>query len=243
MYKIGVISDTHGLLREEVKEQLKGCDAILHGGDINKQSILDELETIAKVYVVRGNNDKEWAAAIPQTLRLELFGVRFFMIHNKKQIQERQENLEDRDIIIYGHSHKYEEKYEDTGGENCEKKQLWLNPGSCGARRFQLPITMAILEISSDGTYRVQKIDLRAEGIRAGGTGIEEIGTEMDELAGRDKKRVIQAVMREVDRKTPVETIAEKQKLSLEMAEQICRLYVTHPGIDADGILNKMDKK
>ncbi len=84
MHRIGIISDTHGLLRPEVTEVLCGCDAILHGGDINSAKILEELKAIAPVYAVRGNNDKEWAAHLPETLSLELYGVRFFMVHNKK---------------------------------------------------------------------------------------------------------------------------------------------------------------
>ena len=72
-HKIGVLSDTHGLLRPEVMEKLKGCEMILHGGDINKQSILDRLVEIAPVYVVRGNNDKEWAADLPESMFLDIY--------------------------------------------------------------------------------------------------------------------------------------------------------------------------
>ena len=86
MHKIAVISDTHGLIRDQVRERLSGCEAILHGGDINRQAILDELAEIAPVYAVRGNNDKEWAEQLPETLSLELFGLRIFMVHNKKYL-------------------------------------------------------------------------------------------------------------------------------------------------------------
>ena len=79
--KIGIISDTHGLLRPEVVKALMGCDAILHGGDINRQEILDQLNTIAPVYVVRGNNDKEWAEHLPLTLDFTLTDLRIFMAH------------------------------------------------------------------------------------------------------------------------------------------------------------------
>jgi len=79
--KIGIISDTHGLLRPEVVKALMGCDAILHGGDINRQEILDQLNTIAPVYVVRGNNDKEWAEHLPLTLDFTLTDLRIFMTH------------------------------------------------------------------------------------------------------------------------------------------------------------------
>ena len=85
--KIAILSDTHGLLRPEVVEQLKNADAILHGGDINKQSIVDELRQYAPLYVVRGNNDKEWAEEIPHDLTVTLKASRFtwFTIRRKSQ--------------------------------------------------------------------------------------------------------------------------------------------------------------
>ena len=82
--KLAILSDTHGLLRPQVVDCLKHADAILHGGDINKQSIVDELRQYAPLYIVRGNNDKEWAEAIPHELTVTLGGVRFYMVHNKK---------------------------------------------------------------------------------------------------------------------------------------------------------------
>lgn len=118
MHKIGVISDTHGMLRAEVTEALQGCELILHGGDINKQSILDELNEIAPVRAVRGNNDKEWAEDLPKTITLDVCGLRVFMVHNKKEIPG---DLPETDLVIYGHSHKYEEKT--AGGIQ------YLNPG------------------------------------------------------------------------------------------------------------------
>ena len=149
IHRIGVISDTHGLLREEVKSVLSTCDVILHGGDINRQQVLDELETIAKVYAVRGNNDKEWAVHLPENLSLELFGLRIFMIHDKKRITE---TLETYDLIICGHSHKYE--------ETADGGRIWLNPGSCGPRRFKHPVTMAVIEMEEHGKMgRVVKMD------------------------------------------------------------------------------------
>ena len=107
MVKIGVISDTHGLLREEVLEILRDCDCIFHGGDINNQGVLDALGKIAPVYVVRGNNDREWAEQLPHDLTVRMEGRKIFMVHNRKEI----ENLpEDADIVIFGHSHKYFEQ-------------------------------------------------------------------------------------------------------------------------------------
>ena len=144
--KLAILSDTHNLLRPEVLEQLSGVDAILHGGDISKQSVLDTLQTYAPLYVVRGNNDKEWAEHIPHDLTLTLEGVTFYMVHKKAEIPKE---LPGVDVVIYGHSHKYAQ--EEKGGI------LYLNPGSCGPRRFNQDITMARMELG-DGEIRVEKI-------------------------------------------------------------------------------------
>ena len=146
--KIGVISDTHGLLRPEVVDKLQGCDAILHAGDVNKPEILDALRTIAPLHVVRGNNDKDWAEALPQTLRVELGGVRILMIHNKRELPKE---LGDAQLIVFGHSHKYFEQTIDG--------RLWLNPGSCGKRRFDQEISFALMEIGG-GWWSVEKVVL-----------------------------------------------------------------------------------
>ena len=84
--RIAVLSDTHGLLRPEVVEAIAGCDAIIHGGDINKPEITERLQEIAPVYVVWGNNDKEWAEHIPATLTFQIEDCRFFLVHNKKEV-------------------------------------------------------------------------------------------------------------------------------------------------------------
>ena len=144
--KLAILSDTHGLLRPEVLEQLKTVDAILHGGDINKQSIVEQLEQYAPLYVVRGNNDREWAEAIPHDLTVTLGGVTFYMVHNKKELPA---DLYGVDVVVFGHSHKYVQEEKDG--------LLWLNPGSCGPRRFHQEITMMMVEVA-DGNIRVEKI-------------------------------------------------------------------------------------
>ena len=133
--KLAILSDTHGLLRPEVTEHLKAADASLHGGDINRQSIVDELRQYAPLYIVRGNNDKDWAEAIPHDLTVTLGGVTFFMVHNRKEVPA---DLAGVDAVVFGHSHKYVQ--EEKGGV------LWLNPGSCGPRRFHQEITMMTAE-------------------------------------------------------------------------------------------------
>lgn len=146
--KLAILSDTHGLLRPEVAEKLKTADVILHGGDINKQSIVDELRRYAPLYMVRGNNDKEWAQAIPHDLTLTLEGVTFAMVHNKKELPA---DLEGVNVVVFGHSHKYVQ--EEKGGI------LWLNPGSCGPRRFHHEITMMMAELE-DGKIQVEKVTI-----------------------------------------------------------------------------------
>ena len=149
--KIAVLSDTHGLLRPEVLEKINGCDAILHGGDINKQSILDELAKIAPVYAVRGNNDKEWAEHLPETLTFQCEDCRFFMVHDRTEVPR---DLIDVDVVVFGHSHKYFEQVEDG--------RLWLNPGSCGRRRFNSDVSYAIITV--DGSeVTVEKHDIDAQ--------------------------------------------------------------------------------
>lgn len=149
--KLALLSDTHGLLRPEVLEHLKSADAILHGGDINKQSILDQLRQYAPLYVVRGNNDKEWAEDIPHHLTVTLGGVTFFMVHNKKEVPE---DLTGVDAVVFGHSHKYLQEEKDG--------RLWLNPGSCGPRRFHQEITMMMAQ-AEHGQLQVEKISIPHE--------------------------------------------------------------------------------
>ena len=149
MHKVAILSDTHGLLRPQVLERIQGSELIIHGGDINKQSILDDLEAIAPVYVVRGNNDKEWAEHLPDTLTFDMFRLKCFMVHNKKYIPADLNNI---DLIIYGHSHKYEDK--EIAGVH------YLNPGSCGPRRFDQDITLAILTIDDNNNYTIEKITI-----------------------------------------------------------------------------------
>lgn len=146
--KVAVISDTHGLLRPEVLEKIMDCELILHGGDINRQDIIDSLKQIAPLIVVRGNNDKEWAEGVPLFESFSIGGVQVYMTHKKKDLPE---DLSSYDLIITGHTHKYEYK---TIGD-----QVFLNPGSCGPRKTTQPITMAVLYVEEDG-FTVEKIDI-----------------------------------------------------------------------------------
>lgn len=229
MHRIGIISDTHGVLREEVKDILRTCDAILHGGDVDRLNLLAELMAIAPTTAVQGNNDRNWADPLPVIRNFTLHGLRFCMVHDKKQLPR---DLGDRQIIIYGHSHKYEELMKDG--------RLWLNPGSCGPGRFHLPVTMALMEVDDGGSYRVERIDLSA-GTPAVLDPITRALTPaaLAGLSQKDLKKMVQAVMKDIDRGIPAERIVARHSLTPDLAQHICRLYLTHPGIDADGILGK----
>ena len=141
-----ILSDTHGLLRPEGVGYMPQADIIIHGGDINTQAIVDKLREYAPLYIVRGNNDKDWAAELPQCLTFTIEGVRFFLVHNKKDVLS---DLSDTNVVIYGHSHKYA----------CEERNgvLWLNPGSCGRRRFDQEITFAVMTVDG-GHIQVEKV-------------------------------------------------------------------------------------
>lgn len=136
---VGIISDTHGLLRPEAKAALAGCDAIVHAGDIGKPEVLRDLEAIAPLTAIRGNVDK-WAVALPDTAVLEIEGRYLYVIHDVKTL-----DLDPRaagfDAVISGHSHK--------PGIHEREGVLYLNPGSAGPRRFTLPIAVARLEVSA----------------------------------------------------------------------------------------------
>lgn len=133
--RIGLISDTHGLLRPEALEFLRGCGRILHAGDIGKGDILARLAAIAPVTAVYGNNDEgqAWAKDIPETQRLVLGGVAFHLLHDVAQldIDPRAEGVR---VVVSGHSHKPLVR-EDAG-------VLYVNPGSAGPRRFKLPVSV-----------------------------------------------------------------------------------------------------
>ncbi|MCY1438871.1 phosphodiesterase [compost metagenome] len=137
--KVGVISDTHGLLRPEALVALQGCEQIIHAGDIGSQKILEQLESIAPLYVVRGNNDQEelWAQKLPDLLRFDLNGWQTLLVHDIADVP--MELHPDVKLVITGHSHK----------PNLEWREdrFYLNPGSAGRRRFKLPVTLALLEV------------------------------------------------------------------------------------------------
>ncbi|WP_460322293.1 metallophosphoesterase family protein [Pseudomonas ogarae] len=138
--KVGVISDTHGLLRPEALAALQGCERIIHAGDIGSPEILYALAAIGELHVVRGNNDlgADWAEHIVDCLQFDLGGWQVLLVHDIADVPASLDSSVR--LVITGHSHKPSIEWR---GE-----RLYLNPGSAGRRRFTLPVTLALLEVS-----------------------------------------------------------------------------------------------
>lgn len=224
--KIAIISDTHSLLRPEVEKVIRDCDVILHAGDIASAEIYDRIRGITRAYFVRGNADKEWAEGIPSELYTELAGYRFYMVHN---IKHARKDLSGVDFVVYGHSHKYENRQDGS--------ITYLNPGSCGPRRFTQPVTMMIMIIDEtgagsgvrSGVYRVEKVDLSP---------ILKRGLKYPPQKEMDK--LIRSIIKDMNRNMTVERISERNRVEKDLVEEILQIHTTHPGIGVDGILDRM---
>ena len=139
--RIGLISDTHGLLRPAALEAMRGCAAIVHAGDIGKPEVLDALARLAPVTAVRGNNDTgPWARGLPEVAHLEAGGVRILVIHDLHELDAARARA-DADVVVAGHSH--QPRIGEVEGV------LFVNPGSAGPRRFTLPVTVAYLDLAA----------------------------------------------------------------------------------------------
>ncbi|MCR4924011.1 MAG: YfcE family phosphodiesterase [Lachnospiraceae bacterium] len=214
--KVAVISDTHDMLREQVLEIIKECDLIFHAGDFSSNHIYDSLRALKPMYAVRGNTDAYWNNDLPLVSRFEILGKEICICHKKSDIHY---DMGDFDLVVTGHTHKYHEAY--------EGKTLFLNPGSCGPVRMTLPVTMALLYISQE-EIEVERIEIESDW---GSLAIEE------ELQLRP---LIEKVIKSVKKGRSVEEISEKYKADPKLVEKIVRLYLTHPGVDPDGIMTKM---
>lgn len=145
--RIGLIADTHGLLRPEARHALAGVDRIIHAGDICNAEVLRELALIAPVLAVRGNNDRgEWAQALRESETLEIGGVVVHVVHDIKDL-DIDPAAHGIGVVVSGHSHR--------PNAQRERGVLYINPGSAGPRRFRLPISLGFLEIS-DGMPRAR---------------------------------------------------------------------------------------
>ena len=267
MHRIAVISDTHNLLRPEVVKLIETCEVIVHAGDISTLDILDRLEELKPLYIVRGNNDRgDWASDLPQVLTFDLFGRTVCMTHIKRNIPQDHK----ADLVIYGHSHRY----------SCAKEgdAVILNPGSCGPRRFNQEITMAILTLTDEGNESdekakedimapelaegifIERIDIPYEapngkgGARGGQDMKSVLRTTLGVNSGPEAsiqnsrhvyKRVvttdiIRRVCEDVDREKTIEEIAARRRIDPELAEQIIRMYLTHQKVTPEQIMTKL---
>jgi uncharacterized protein len=152
--RVALLSDTHGLMRSEARAFALGCDYIVHGGDIGSPEILEDLAQIAPLIAVRGNNDREpWAAHLPETEMIRIGGAFIYVVHDISQldIEPRAAGVQ---AVVSGHSHR----------PSIEEREgvLYVNPGSCGPRRFKLPISVGELLVSG-GAVSARTVEL-AEG-------------------------------------------------------------------------------
>jgi uncharacterized protein len=147
---IGVISDTHGLVRDEARRALAGCELIIHAGDLGTPEVLEALASIAPVMAIRGNID-DWARTLPDTRVVEIERRRIYVLHDIKAL-DLDPHAAGFDAVISGHSHKPLVREHDG--------VLYLNPGSAGPRRFALPVSLARLEVSPR-TLRPELVELR----------------------------------------------------------------------------------
>jgi uncharacterized protein len=151
---VGVISDTHGLLRPEAVAALRGSDVIVHAGDIGAPEILTELSRIAPVTAVRGNVDRaDWARKIPKSELVEIGGVSVYVLHIREELDLNPSGA-GISAVVYGHSH--------VPSQEMKRGVLYFNPGSAGPRRFKLPVTVGRL-IVEGGAVRGEIVELNVE--------------------------------------------------------------------------------
>jgi putative phosphoesterase len=150
--RVGVISDTHGLLRPEALSALAGVQHLIHAGDVGAPEVLERLAMLAPVTAVRGNNDHgDWAAQLPEATTFELAGLRLHLLHNLAELAVDPAERGIR-VVLAGHSHR--PMVRESG------EVLYLNPGSAGPRRFRLPVSVALLEIRGE-TIAARLIELQ----------------------------------------------------------------------------------
>jgi hypothetical protein len=147
---VGVVSDTHGLVRPEAVEALRGSDVVLHAGDIGGSNVLAELGQLAPVIPVRGNTDGGWTRLLPERRRLDLGGVAVLLLHDRALLG-LDPAAEGLGVVVFGHSHR----------PLAERRDgvLWFNPGSAGPRRFRLPVSVGRLVIEG-GVVRPELVEL-----------------------------------------------------------------------------------
>jgi putative phosphoesterase len=153
--KIGVVSDTHGLLRPEAAKALAGVERILHLGDVGKSYVLKELEKIAPVTAVRGNVDRDGPLSeLPETEVVMIADRYVYMLHDLKMLH-MDPAAGKFAAVLSGHTH--------VANFYTRKGVLYFNPGSCGPRRFRLPVTVGLLTVAADGKFEAEIVDLKCD--------------------------------------------------------------------------------
>ncbi len=216
--KVLVISDTHGVLLPETEAAVSRADAVIHAGDFeteeNFNSIKVALKPGAPFFAVRGNNDRRFD--LPEEMSFELGGYKFLLKHNRKGLSPDS----DVNFVIFGHTHRFYRKTIDG--------KLWLNPGSCGKNRLNRPSTMAEIDISTSG-YTVKPIYISVGGANMQSSKIP-----------KDPQKSIGEIIKRCQKGESADKISEKLGIDGEFTEQVIRMYTTHPGIDAGGILDRI---
>jgi uncharacterized protein len=149
---VGLLSDTHGLMRPEALAALRGCDLILHAGDVGSEDVLVALRGLAPLHAVRGNNDRGvWAARLPASEVVEISGRCIYLLHDRHEL-DLEPAAAGFDVVVSGHSHR--------PLAEVSEGVLFVNPGSAGPRRFRLPIGVARLRLG-DGRCEAELVELR----------------------------------------------------------------------------------
>lgn len=151
--RIAILADTHDVLLPQVKEILKSCDAAVHAGDVTDERVMDEMRGLTNIYVVRGNNDIA-LGYLRRTLACTLAGISFLAVHDRRDAGRQAAGAQ---VVVYGHTHKYAQEV--IGG------RLWLNPGSCGRKRFGGELTMAVMTVADGKILGIEKIVIREENV------------------------------------------------------------------------------
>jgi uncharacterized protein len=151
--RVGVLSDTHGLLRPEAAVALAGVELLIHAGDVDDEETLERVRALGPpLHVVRGNVDRgEWASALPETAVVEAAGHLLYVLHDRSRL-DLDPAAAGFAAVIYGHSHRPEIRR--------DRGVLWLNPGSCGPRRFSLPVSIALLDVVAGGAIDARILEL-----------------------------------------------------------------------------------
>jgi len=223
-FRIAVISDTHGKLSEALSERLRSYDTILHAGDFDTQEIYDRLAALGPAFAgVRGNCDW-WAYGdfLPPYRSIRFLNTTVFMTH-RPQDATRYMNR-DHDIVIHGHTHCY--RNETVGGI------LYLNPGSVSEPRDG---EKGYLELTIDKNgYRAEHVPLSR--IKTGSVNIKSLCNS----SVSDLYATVKSVIKLTDSGKDIDTVSSRLGLPYDVTEHLVRLYLTHPGIDADGIIGKL---